>query len=161
MPDDPFYQALIWGGAACLVAAVAGGLLTRLTPWYFNLRKPSWKPPDWAFGPIWTAIFILITLAVAYAWDAAGPEWRPRILIALAVNLVLNMAWSAFFFTMQRPDLAMIELVAFWISIVALIYVLGMASALAAALLIPYLVWVTAAGRLNYDIIRLNRAARA
>jgi translocator protein len=158
IPDDPFYAALLWGGIACVLAAVAGGLLTRLTPWYFNLRKPSWKPPDWAFGPIWTGIFILIALAIAFAWAAASPEWQPRILIALAVNLVLNISWSAFFFTMQRPDLAMIELVAFWISIVALIYVFAQASALAAILLLPYLAWVTAAGFLNYRILELNRA---
>jgi translocator protein len=158
MPDDPFYRALIWGGAGCLVAAVAGGLLTRLTPWYFNLKKPSWKPPDWAFGPIWTTIFILVALAIAYAWQAAGDAQKPAIIAALAANLALNVAWSAVFFTLKRPDLAMAELVLFWLSIVALIYVLGSVSPLAGVLLLPYLIWVTTAGFLNYSIIQLNRA---
>jgi translocator protein len=158
MPDDPFYAALIWGAGGSIICAVAGGLLTKLTPWYFNLKKPKWKPPDFAFGPIWTVIFILLTMAIAYGWAAASDAQRPFIFWTLIVNGILNMAWSALFFTLKRPDWAMIEVVLFWLSIVAVIYALGSASTFAAILVLPYLAWVTAASVLNYQIIQLNRA---
>jgi translocator protein len=158
LPSDPFYAALLWGGIGCIVVAVAGGLLTRMSDWYYNLRKPSWKPPDWAFGPIWTVVFTCIAFATAYAWAAASEPQRPMIVAALLVNGILNMAWSPLFFMMKRPDLAMIELMFFWLSIVVLIVVFGAVSSTAALLLLPYIAWVTTAGFLNYRIIRLNRA---
>jgi translocator protein len=157
MPETAFSQALLGGAIFCIVLGVAGGLLTKLGPWYFSLRQPSWKPPDWAFGPIWTVVFICLTLAIAYAWDAASPGQRTAMLVALAVNGILNIAWSGIFFTMQKPALAFIELLAFWASIVALVVVLGSASRMSAFLLLPYLLWVTTAGVLNFQIVRLNR----
>lgn len=152
-----FTTALIAGAVFCIVLAIAGGVLTRLTPWYDALRKPSWKPPDWAFGPIWTLVFVCLTFAIAYAWSAADASQRPLMLWALAVNAALNIAWSGIFFVMKNPLLAMLELVIFWISIVALIYVLGSVSRTAALLLLPYICWVTAAGLLNFQIVKLNR----
>jgi translocator protein len=140
------------------VLAVAGGLLTRLTPWYDALRKPSWKPPDWSFGPIWTIVFGLMTFAIAYAWTAGDASQRRLMILVLAINGILNIAWSGIFFVMKNPSLAFAELVAFWLSIVAVIIVMGSISTTAGVLLIPYLAWVTAAGLLNYQIVRLNRA---
>lgn len=158
MPDDPFYQALLFGGIGCVIVAVAGGLLTPMSEWYYNLRKPAWKPPDWAFGPIWTVVFTCIAFAIAYAWSAAGAPQRTMIVIALVVNAAFNVSWSPIFFMMRRPDLAMIELMFFWVSILVLIFVLGSVSSIAALLLLPYITWVTAAGLLNYRILQLNRA---
>jgi translocator protein len=155
---SPFTQVLLVGAAFCIVLAVAGGLLTKLTPWYDALRKPTWKPPDWSFGPIWTIVFGLLTLAIAYAWTSADAGQRTMMVWVLAINGILNIAWSGIFFVMKNPSLAFAELVAFWLSIVAVIYVLGSISTTAGLLLIPYLAWVTAAGLLNFQIIRLNRA---
>jgi translocator protein len=157
IPTSPFYQALVGGVLFCVVLGVAGGVLTKLSPWYYALRQPKWKPPDWAFGPVWTTIFICLSFAVAYAWDAGTPADRTMILWALAINGVLNMAWSAIFFTFQKPILALAELVLFWLSIVLLIYVLGSVSRTALLLLLPYIIWVTTAGALNYQIVRLNK----
>ena len=158
MPETPFYQALLAGAAFCVVLAVAGGLLTKLTPWYDALRKPSWKPPDWAFGPIWTLVFICLTLAIAYAWEAASAGQRVTMLWALGINGALNIAWSGIFFVMKNPPLAFAELVVFWLSIAALVLVFGNMSRTAGLLLLPYILWVTAAGVLNLQIVRLNRA---
>jgi translocator protein len=157
MPETAFFQALLFGAIFCVVLAVAGGLLTRLTPWYHALRKPPWKPPDWSFGPIWTLVFICLSFAIAHAWDAATPAQRETMLWALAANGVLNIAWSAIFFVMKNPALALIELVVFWFSIAALVVVLGSVSRVSAILLLPYIGWVTAAGVLNFQIVRLNR----
>jgi translocator protein len=151
-----FTAALIGGAIFCTILAVAGGALTKLTPWYHALRKPGWKPPDWSFGLIWTAVFGLLVFAIAYAWDAAGAGQRTVMLWALGINGALNIAWSAIFFTMKKPPLALAELVVFWLSIAALIYVLGGISPIAGLLLLPYIIWVTAAGVLNYQIVRLN-----
>lgn len=158
MVEDPFYQALAAGAAFCVVLALAGGFLTKLTPWYHNLRKPGWKPPDWAFGPIWTTVFVLLTIAIAYAWRDSNEAQKQSLLIALFINGVLNIAWSGIFFVMRNPPLALAELIVFWLSIAYLIFVMSSITPIAGFLLLPYIAWVTAAGLLNYQIVRLNRA---
>lgn len=157
IPDSPFYAALLGGAIFCVVLAIAGGLLTQLTPWYGSLRKPSWKPPDWAFGPVWTVVFACLTLAIAYAWDAAGETQRSAMLWALGINGALNIAWSGIFFVMKSPALAFAELIVFWLSIVALLYIFGATSRTAGLLILPYILWVTTAGVLNFQIVRMNR----
>jgi translocator protein len=156
MPTTPFYQALLGGVLFCIVLGIAGGMLTKLSPWYFALKQPAWKPPDWAFGPIWTTVFICLTFAIAYAWDASDADQRRTILWVVAINGILNILWSGIFFVMQKPALAFVELIFFWLSIVALIYVLGGASRTSALLLLPYICWVTTAGVLNFQIVRMN-----
>ena len=157
IPQSPFTQALVGGVLFCIVLGVVGGLLTQLSPWYYALRQPRWKPPDWAFGPVWTTVFICLTAAIAYAWDGASTGQRATMLWVLAINGALNIAWTGIFFVMKKPALAFVELVFFWISIAALIYVLGGASRTAGYLLLPYIGWVTIAGLLNFQIIGLNR----
>ena len=157
IPTTPFYQALLAGVLFCSVLAIAGGVLTKLSPWYYALKQPSWKPPDWAFGPVWTSIFICFSFAIAYAWDTGDQAQRTNIIWAVVANGILNIGWSALFFKLQKPTLALIELVLFWFSIVVLIYVLGSVSRTSLFLLLPYIIWVTTAGVLNYQIVRLNR----
>jgi translocator protein len=158
MPETAFGQALLGGAIFCIVLALAGGMLTKLSPWYYNLRQPGWKPPDWAFGPVWTVVFLCLTFSIAYAWDAADAAQRNAMLWVLAINGALNIAWSGVFFILKNPTWAFIELVVFWLSIVALIFVLGGISRTAGLLLLPYICWVTAAGLLNFQVMRLNRA---
>ena len=147
------------GGTALagVIVAVAGGVLTETGPWYRALKKPAWKPPDWAFGPVWTVILVLAAISAALALEAATePGARMKVLTVLVVNSVLNIAWSGIFFKMKRPDWALVEVVVFWFSILALIVVLGGQSALAGWLMAPYLAWVTVATFLNYRIVRMN-----
>jgi tryptophan-rich sensory protein len=147
---------LVAAGAAIAVATL-GALVTDLGPWYQGLRMPAWKPPDWAFGPIWTLIFGCAMLAGLFAWRARPtPLYRGRLLALFAVNALLNVSWSVLFFRVHRPDWAFGEVLLFWTSIAILVVVAGRASRRAAALLIPYLVWVTIAAFLNLAIVRLN-----
>jgi tryptophan-rich sensory protein len=143
--------------ASVIVVAVLGGVATRLGPWYDALKKPSWQPPDWLFGPVWTTIFALIATAGVLAWNSAQTQAQQQQVLGLfALNAVLNVLWSVLFFTLRRPDWAVWEIVPFWLSIVALMVVLGPRDWRIAALLVPYAVWVAFAGYLNLTIVRLN-----
>jgi tryptophan-rich sensory protein len=144
---------------AFLVAfAVAGigGAATDIGPWYFNLVKPAWQPPDWAFGPIWTLIYITTGIAGVRAWRLGDTRQRRLFLIALLINCALNVLWSLLFFKMQRPDLSLIEVVALWLSIVPLILLPLRYSPRSSLLILPYLTWVSVAAYLNLTIVRLN-----
>lgn len=152
------WTALAVASVCALLVAVAGGVLTTTGPWYHALRRPTWKPPDWAFGPIWTVIFTLTTLSAVMAWEAGtGPESRRALIAAYAVNAVFNVAWSAIFFRMRRPDWALVEVVGLWLSVLALVLVTARVSVPATLLLLPYLVWVGIAAILNRAIVRMNR----
>lgn len=153
-----FLWALGCSAFAAIIVAVAGAFLTETGAWYRQLRKPAWKPPDWAFGPVWTTILVLAAISAALAWEAAPtPGAQVAVLAVLAVNSILNIAWSGIFFKMRRPDWALIEVTMLWLSIVVLIVVLGRHSAAAGWLMVPYLLWVSVATFLNYRIVQLNR----
>ncbi|WP_158744983.1 TspO/MBR family protein [Acidisphaera sp. L21] len=142
--------------AAAIVVAVLGASATDISPWYVGLQKSPLTPPDWAFGPAWTLIYALTALSGVVAWHAANRVVRRRMLVLFAVNALLNVAWSEFFFMLRRPDWALIEVVPFWLSILLLIVLLRPASGKASWLLAPYLVWVAFAGWLNFEVVRLN-----
>jgi tryptophan-rich sensory protein len=133
-----------------------GGAVTEIGPWYFSLIKPTWQPPDWAFGPIWTLIYITTGIAGVRAWRLGDTRQRRLFLIALLINCALNVLWSLLFFKMQRPDLALIEVVTLWLSIVPLILLPLRYSPRSSLLMLPYLAWVSVAAYLNLTIVRLN-----
>ncbi len=154
-------RAILLAAVAAMVVAALGALITDLGPWYYGLRVPSWKPPDWLFGPAWTLIFTLAALSGYLSWSRA-PRYSPnsaRVLALFAVNGLLNMAWSALFFRLHRLDWALLEVVLLWLSIAALMYFTARSSRLASLLLLPYLLWVSFAGCLNFVLLRLNGAA--
>lgn len=153
---SPLLPVIVAAGAALLVAAV-GATMTDLGPWYRNLTRPPWQPPDWAFGPAWTVVFSLVALSAVTGWrDAPDQATREWLVGLFSINGVLNIVWSAIFFRLQRPDWALAEFVLLWLSIVALIVFLTRFSTRAALLLVPYLLWVGFAGALNFAVVRLN-----
>ncbi len=147
-----------------MVAAIAaitlggiGGLLTEIGPWYRQLRKPSWQPPDWLFGPAWSVILGLAAWAGVLAWEAAPDSaGRTRVVVLFAINGFFHALWSPLFFRWHRPDWALVEVAFLWLSILALIVGLSPFSANAGWLLAPYLAWVSFAAYLNLTIVRLN-----
>lgn len=143
-------------GTALLVAVV-GGTVTDIGPWYLSLRQPSWKPPDWLFGPAWTLIFALAAMSGAIAWrQAPGRAEREWLIGLFALNGFLNILWSLLFFRLQRPDWALAEVVLLWLSVLILIVAVGRYARLASALLVPYLAWVAFAALLNWRVVELN-----
>jgi len=145
--------AAIWG----IAVAGLGAWLTDLTPWYRALRKPSWQPPDWLFGPAWTTILTLASVSLWMFWTEAPSDGRRALVLALfAANGVLNILWSPLFFRLRRPDLALMEVPILWLSILAPMAILGPIGATPSLLLLPYLVWVSFAAFLNWTIVKLN-----
>lgn len=142
--------------AAFMVAAI-GTTVTDIGPWYQGLAKPSWQPPDWLFGPVWTIIFALAALSAATAWrDAPTREAREWVIVLFALNGFLNVLWSLLFFRLHRPDWSLMEVALLWLSIVLLIVVLRPISRTASNLLWPYLAWVSFAALLNWRVVELN-----
>ncbi len=139
-----------------IMTGVLGGLATDIGPWYFSLVKPSWQPPDWLFGPAWTTIYILTGIAGVRAWRLGNPRQRRIFLIALGVNIALNILWSLIFFTMKRPDLALLEVVPLWLSVLWMAMLVLPYSPRSSALLLPYLLRVAFAAYLNWTIVKLN-----
>ena len=162
MASVSFLWALGVSAAVAIFVAVMGGIFTEIGPWYQKLKNPAWKPPDWAFGPIWTTILVMATISSALAWEAApGGAARLLIVAVLAINSVLNIAWSYIFFKMKRPDWALIEVALLWLSILSLILVLGAYSWTAGLLMVPYILWVSTAALLNLRIVQLNGPFRS
>ncbi|MFW2350898.1 TspO/MBR family protein [Qipengyuania sp.] len=142
---------------AALGVAFIGGTITDLGPWYEGLAKPDWTPARPVFPIAWTLIFTLAAVAGVTAWRAAPNARSADTVIGLfALNGFLNIGWSLIFFRMQRPDWAFVELAALWLSILVLIIYCGRLSRLAGLLLVPYIVWVTVAGALNWQVVQLN-----
>lgn len=151
-PKETWLPLLLAVGWAVLTATL-GAALTPITPWYNGLQRPWFQPPDWAFGPAWTLIFALSAYGFIRAWRAGA---RGALVITYAANTLLNAGWSLLFFTLQRPDFAMLELIPLWLSILAMLVVAGRHDRRAALFIAPYLGWVTFAGGLNWAIIQLN-----
>jgi len=152
--------ARCWVGLAgwlllCFSAALVGGLFMP-GEWYAQLRKPSWNPPNWIFGPVWTALYALMAVAGWQVWRLARGEARTLALALFLGQLVLNAAWSPLFFGLRAPGLAFAEIIMLWIAILGTIRAFWPLHRLAAALLFPYLAWVTFAGFLNFTLWRLN-----
>lgn len=156
--SDTYLLALKVAAVGAIIVGGVGGFLTEIGPWYRSLRNPWWKPPDWAFGPIWTIILALTTIGAAMAWEAAPDDTaRLMILVSFTTNAVLNIGWNLFFFKLRRPDWALVEVVFLWLSILAMIIVVLPFSSMAALYIAPYLVWVSIAALLNRQIVLLNQ----
>ena len=146
-----------------VVSFLAGGLGSAATTgaiatWYPTITKPSWNPPNWVFAPVWTTLFLLMSLAAWRAWRAAvTPADAVKTLRLYGAQLVLNTLWSVLFFSLHRPGLALIEIVLFLALLVTLLVRFARADRLAAILWSPYVAWVGFATYLNGTIWWLNR----
>ncbi|UCH75629.1 MAG: tryptophan-rich sensory protein [Rhodospirillales bacterium] len=140
---------------ACAAAATPG-IAFRPGAWYRALAKPRWCPPDWLFGPVWLVLYLSVAVAGWLVWRRAGLDGAALPLAVYAVQLVLNGLWSTLFFGLRRPDLAFVEVIGLWLSILATIALFHPIDTIAAWLLIPYAAWVGFAALLNLSIWRLN-----
>ncbi|NLZ31086.1 MAG: tryptophan-rich sensory protein [Methanomicrobiales archaeon] len=143
----------------CLLAGLIGSIFTApaVPTWYATLTKPALTPPAWLFGPVWTVLFILMGIALYLVWRKGWEQKDVQVATAIfAVQLALNVLWSYFFFGLQVPFLALIEIVLLWVAVCITIGAFYRVSIPATALLLPYLLWVTFAAYLTYGIYTLN-----
>lgn len=144
--------------AICFAAAGLGGLVTtpQIPGWYATLAKPTWNPPAWIFGPVWSLLYLLMAVAAWLVWRQAGIAGARLPLGLFAVQLTLNSLWSVLFFGLHSPGAAAAEILLLWGAILATLITFWQRSKLAGGLLVPYLAWVSFATVLNVTIWRLN-----
>lgn len=147
--------ALIVSFVLCFGAAAIG---SQFMPgeWYAGVAKPSWNPPNWIFGPVWSLLYTLMAVAAWRVWRKAGFRGSGQAMAAFGVQLVLNAAWSWLFFGLHRMDLAFVEILALWVAILATVIAFYRIDRTAAWLMAPYLAWVTFASVLNFTLWRMN-----
>lgn len=144
------------------LAGVIGSVFTTpsIPTWYASLIKPSFQPPAWVFGPVWTTLFALMVIAAYLVYMKGGEKlWTKQKKVALALfsgQLILNILWSVIFFGWNNPGLAFVEIIALWLAILATIIAFAKVSKPAAWLLVPYILWVSFASVLNFAIFWLN-----
>ena len=141
--------------AACFSAGATGGLFPP-GQWYERLRKPSWTPPNWAFPVVWTTLYLFM----AYAGARVAVLPGNGIAMALwSLQIALNGLWTPVFFGLKRMRLGLIVLIGLWIAVAATMIALWSLDRIAGLLFVPYLIWVTTAGALNWSVLRLNPQA--
>lgn len=145
--------------AVYLLAAATAALIGVLgvqgtTEQYADLQQPSWAPPSWLFGPVWTVLYVMIAVSGWLVWRKTG--WSKH-LVPYAVQLVLNAIWTPLFFGANAAGLALVEIVLLWAAIAWTVITFRKLSRPAAWLLAPYWAWVTFAAALNASIWWLNR----
>lgn len=124
--------------------------------WYASIAKPSWNPPDWLFGPVWTALYIMMGVAAWLVWQRGGWQKQRWPLTLYLLQWALNALWTPIFFGLQRPGLAFAGILLLLAAIIATMAEFWRVRLAAALLLIPYALWVTFATVLNFTIWRLN-----
>ena len=126
--------------------------------WYASLRKPAWNPPNWIFGPVWTALYTFMAIAAWLVWRRGGFRSQRVALSLYLLQLLVNAFWTPLFFGLKHPALGFVDIVLLWGALLATILAFWKAHRLAAWLLMPYLAWVTFAAALNFALWRLNPA---
>ncbi len=147
----------MWTGV-CFGAAFLGSVFTTpsVSTWYVGLVKPPWTPASWVFGPVWSALYLMMAVAVWMVWRRGGFATAAIPLTLFLVQLALNVAWSILFFGLRMPGLAFAEIVLLWFAILVTLILFWRSNPIAGFLLVPYILWTTFAGALNLALWRLN-----
>jgi len=144
----------------CLLTGFVGSFLTMdsVKTWYAELSKPSFNPPDWAFGVVWPILYVMMGVAAFLVWRKRTGSRQVRIALGLFLaQLALNGIWTPIFFGLHMMGLALVEIIVLWLAILATIIAFWRISKTAACLLIPYILWVSFAIALNAGLWHLNR----
>jgi tryptophan-rich sensory protein len=141
------------------IAGISGVLFTDTGEgsWYQQLAKPSWNPPGWLFGPVWTTLYILMGIAFYIVWKQPDATPNKKWAITLwVIQLVLNFCWTLIFFAAHEVGWALAEIIVLWLAILLTIFAFARISKVAAWLLVPYIAWVSFATILTATIWTLN-----
>lgn len=151
-----FGVALIVG--ACVVVPVIGALVTApaVDGWYAGVPKPSWNPPQWVFGPVWTALYAMMAVAASIVWLSRDQDDVCCPLIAFGIQLAINLMWSVCFFGLKSPLLGFLDVCLLWVTVAVTTAEFFLVSRTAGWLMVPYWAWVTFAAALNGAILLLG-----
>lgn len=138
-----------------IVAALGGIASADAAGDYGKLAQPGWAPPSYLFGPVWSALYLLMAVAAWLVWRV-DPRWRNPAIIAYGVQLVLNLLWSPLFFGLGWRGLALIDIVLLDLAVAVTITLFWRIHRPAAAMMVPYLAWILFATALNYSVWSLN-----
>ncbi|MDO8984831.1 TspO/MBR family protein [Cypionkella sp.] len=153
--DWPLFLTFL---AACGAAAATGAMFNP-GAWYDGLHKPTWTPRNWVFPVVWTTLYMCIAYAamrVAGVAGVAGEASNAQALAFWALQIAFNTLWTPVFFGLHRIRAAMVVMVGLWLAVAATTYSFFGVDFWAGALFLPYLLWVTIAGALNFSVMRLN-----
>ncbi|RUO72689.1 tryptophan-rich sensory protein [Pseudidiomarina sediminum] len=152
-----FLGLIAWLLVSFIVAAIGGLGSVNAPVFYQELQLPSWAPPTWLFGPVWTALYTMMAVAAWLVWRQHGFAGKAKIALSInIVQLLLNTLWSWLFFAWYLGALSFIEIVLLWFAIAATVVAYWRLNKAAALLLVPYWLWVTFAAGLSYSIWQLN-----
>jgi benzodiazapine receptor len=154
-----FFVRVSFAMGLCLFIGFLGALATQTSigDWYLQLNKPSYNPPNWIFGPIWTVMYILMGISAGIIWSKGFyHRWVKTALYLFGFQLLLNAFWSLLFFGLKEPFWALIDIIALFVVLLFTFKWFKIVNKLAAYLLIPYIIWVAFAALLNFEIWRLN-----
>ena len=141
------------------IGGIAGIFTTEAIPgWYATLNQPSFNPPNWVFGPVWTTLYTIMGISLFLIWKRDTSKQRNQAILIFLVQLLLNFCWSFFFFYFKMIGIALIDIVALWIMIIVMLVHFYKLKPVAAYINIPYLLWVTFATALNGAYFFLNRS---
>jgi tryptophan-rich sensory protein len=141
------------------IGGIAGIFTTDAIPgWYATLNQPSFNPPNWVFGPVWTTLYIIMGISLFMIWKLPASKQRNQAILFFVVQLLLNFCWSFFFFYFKMIGVALVDILLLWITIIFMLVRFYKIKPLAAYINIPYLLWVTFATALNMAYFFLNRS---
>lgn len=142
----------------CLAVGGISGYATasEIPGWYATLQKPSFNPPNWLFGPVWTLLYILMGISFWLIWKSDDSTLKNKAMLFFAIQLALNFFWSIIFFSLHQTGWALLEIALLWVFILLSIISFHPVSRTAAYLLVPYICWVSFASALNFSIWKLN-----
>ena len=137
-------------------ASLIGGLATISfkEPWYSFLNKPSFNPPDWIFAPVWTSLYLMMTIAIWIFWHNKNRDMNTVYIYF--IHLVFNTTWSIVFFVFHNMLLALIVLIILISFIIILIVRFKRVNLVSSYLMVPYVLWCSFALILNFNLIILN-----
>lgn len=159
-PYKIFHSKVLFGIVLCQFIGISSAFISgsgKNNTWFKMLQKPSWNPPSYVIGPVWTLLYILMGIALGIVLQAPPSTMKTNAIWVFALQLALNFVWSILFFKFHSVSLAFADILLLTCSIVVSIWLFGTLSQKAAWLLVPYISWVSFATVLNYAIWQLNK----
>jgi len=153
-PRRPILALLGW--LVLCFAASGTAVFVSVDGWYDGLVKPSWNPPAWLFGPVWTALYVTMAIAAWLVWREGGWRAQRRPLALFVAQWALNALWTPLFFGLHQPGLAFAEILLLWVVLALTVTAFWRVRRIAGLLLLPYIAWVSFAAFLNFTLWRLN-----